>query len=254
MSFLSDVTGINVGGGQVSATPGGLIGGLFGGIPGAFIGNKVGNAVNGQGGNQFSAPAMDSASLNQVSNNENSLLKTPGEQSQRLLKGTDAANSIASNSNLEQENNALGGGGIPGMSKAISDQAAKNFETQKGKLQTQADLQGMQMANQNMNVAASNAIALYNAQTGVQSSINNYNLQANAARYGVISSLMSGAGSMAGAYAGYNSNQNMINAINGGNMNSPMFGQASNMAMPQMGSEYAPASYGNALGEFNLGE
>ena len=178
-----------------------VAGGLLGGIG---LGAVGGNALYGAMGTQaFQAPAMDQGSQNQITSEENSLSQTPQQNTAAIMNGTQNAGSVQDVSQAQgKEQMSQGGGGIPGMSGAISAKAAKNFATQQGGLQTKAALQGQMMTNQNLNTAAANAVALSNAQNNVQNMTNQFQLQANASRYAVISGLMKGAGSAAGGMAG----------------------------------------------------
>jgi hypothetical protein len=187
---------------QITAIPGditGAIGQGLGGVSNAF------NSLTGGNTPQYTQPTMSAGSQAAVTQDENGLLKTPQQQTDALMQGTGAASQIQNQGqNQQHEQNEEGGGGINGMSTAISNKAQKNFATKQAQLQQNANLSGAQTSMQNVNMAATQGIALANAQRGVDSSINNYNLQANQARYSTISSLMSGAGALTGAYMGSN--------------------------------------------------
>lgn len=193
-------------------------------VSGGSIGNTIDSVV--QGPQAFSAPSMDPGSSAQVGQIQNSMQQSPQQYSGQIMQGTGAASNIQNNTgNAQTEQNELGGGGIPGMQQAIGNKAAKNFAVQQGKLQQNANFSGQQMANQNMNTAASNAIALQNAQNGVNSAVNSYNLQSNAARYQTISSLMSGAGSFGGyAYGNSQGNQSGSSPLTNSQMGAQDFG------------------------------
>ena len=241
MSFFSDP------GGALTSIEQNPVGTMIGTNTAIGFPQAVGNMLNGPGSPNL--PAMNPNSQAQVTNSENSLMKTPQQQTAGLLAGTGAGATIANQGAAQQnEQNELGGGGMPGMSDAISAKAAKNFSTSQGRLQQNANFQGAQMANQNMNVAAANAIALQNAQTGVDSSINNLNLQANASRYQTISSLMSGAGAMGGAYAGSKFSPYQSGIANTLNNSEDQF------TNPGMNIESTPGSSGTGyMGTSNFG-
>lgn len=148
---------------------------------------------------QLHLPKMDSNSANQVAEQENNLQESPEQTTQKIMKDTGRASGVQNiGQGQSQENQSLGGGGMPGMSEAISNKAQKNFETQKARLQQNADLQGQEMSNKNHMSATTQAIALKDAETGVQSSINQLQLQANQATYQTVASIMTGAGSLGG--------------------------------------------------------
>jgi len=176
-------------------------------IPGEVSGalQGIGNFITGKTwAPQYNPATIDPGSASQVASIENGLLATPQQNTDKIMQGTGAAGQIENQSEQAQnENSEHGGGGISGMSQAISNKASKNFSTSQNKLNANAQFQGQAMANNNINVATANSIAMQNAQYNLQSSINNANLQANQARYNTIGGLMSGAGSFAGSYYGH---------------------------------------------------
>lgn len=202
MSFWSDSTGLNLDTtkGQYSSTPAGLISLIPGGQPLSMaLTAASGNGPLGMQKPPLALPGMDDASKQQITDQENSSLRRPQDYQSAIMQGTGAAGSIqnqAGNQAAEQE--SQGGGGMPGMTQAIGDRAAKNFQTSKDRLNQKSQIEGMHMANQNTSTATDQAIALSAAQRGVDNQVNNYNLQSDQARYQVISSIMGGAGSIGG--------------------------------------------------------
>jgi len=179
----------------------------------------------------------------------------------QITQGTGQAGNINDQSTAQtNETASQGGGGMGGMQQAIANKSNKNFSTQQAKMQQNAQFQGQVMANNNYNTAAANAIALQNAQNGVDSSILQYSLQANAARYGTISSLMSGAGSLAGAYAGSSSSGTSNGTQQDGNTNpASVYGTAGSNAWASdpsgqnnMGS-YGQSTWGNGSQNNSMG-
>jgi hypothetical protein len=211
----------------------------------------IGNVITGkQWAPQYNPYQMDPGSANQVSQIENGLLTTPQQNTSNILQNTGNAGAIQNQTaNQNLSNQEQGGGGISGMTKAIGNKAAKNFATSQGRLNVNAQLQGQQMSNNNMSTATANAIGMQNAEYNLQSSVNNANLAANAARYQTVSSLMSGAGSFAGSYYGhqaastpgqtYSDNGNMGNYGQEGN---PDFSTGSNSSMGDYGLSSSSAS------------
>lgn len=151
----------------------------------------------------FNRPGMDEEENKQVAGQMEGLLRSPESYSKDIMKDTDKANQIQGQSqNQANEQQQLGGGGISGMTQAISDKAQKNFAKDQGRLQQQAKFQSQQMANQNTSAAASLSIALSDAQNHVNSQLNQLQLETNAATYRTVASIMSGAGSVVGVALG----------------------------------------------------
>lgn len=164
--------------------------------------------LSGDANPKLNKPAMDPGSVNSINTIQNNLLKTPQENAAQMMQGTGLAGGIAGQGdNQSNEKNSLGGGGINGMSEAISRKAQNSFAKDKGRLEQQSKFQGQVMANNNINAETANAIAISNAENNVNSSMNQLALQANAARYQTVSGIMSGAGSFAGTMAGSNNHE-----------------------------------------------
>lgn len=208
----------------------------------------IGGQLFGQAPGSFKAPGMDPGSANQVADIQNSLLKTPDQQAQGLLAGSGAAGAIANQSgNQNAESKQEGGGGMPGMSAAIGAKAAKNFATSQGRLTQNAQFAGAQMANQNLNTASANAIAMQNAQNNINSSLNNLTLQSNQARYNTIAGIMSGAGSIAGVFAAQPNAPN----LNGTTGNA--YSNSQNMYNEGVGPSQ-PTTQSNPMGSYGMTE
>ena len=165
----------------------------------------VNDFVNGltNGPASYQQAPMDPGSSTQIANSQNQLSNSPAQNQANILEGTGAASSIQNQAgNQTAETAEQGGGGINGMTSAIGNRNAKNFATSQNKLSQAAQIQGMQMTNQNMNMAAQTSMALSKAQEGITSQSNALNIAANAARYNTISQLMGGAGSFGGQMLG----------------------------------------------------
>lgn len=166
---------------------------------------------------------------------QNGLLNSPESYQAQIMSGTDAAAPIANQtSNQEQEQNSEGGGGMPGMTAAIGNRAQKNFSQDNARLNQHAQIQGMETSNTNIGLATTNAIAEQNAQNGIQSSLNQYNLAANAARYQTVSQLMSGAGSLGGLAMAQSSQPQSQQEFN----NQQGLSGSQDLTMPETGSSY----------------
>lgn len=193
-------------GDRMGDLPGGALGSVIAGPFGLIAGtdNPISNAFTGRGAPAgFVAPSMNQTAQNQVTQNQNNLLKTPEQHAQELMAGTGAANQVQNQTGRQaNEQKQLGGGGIDGMTEAIGQKAQKNFAPSQAKLQKQSEFAGANMTMNNTNMAAANAISIANAQRGVDSQVMRFNLESNAARYATISGLMAGAGSIGGMIAG----------------------------------------------------
>jgi len=212
-------------GGQILDLNNRAVGSQLTGLPDMSI-NKLFDSATGGPGPTYHAPSSDPQGDKQMQDQMQGLLKSPEGHMQDIMSGTGKAGQIQNQSqNQANEQNQLGGGGINGMSQAISDKAQKNFSKDQDRLQMQSKFKGQEMANRNALASASLHTALSDAQNNVNSQLNQLQLEANAATYRTAASIMSGAGSLAGVMA------------------------AKNRPAPYTNAQLGDTGYGNAPGE-----
>lgn len=174
---------------------------------------------------------------------------TPGSVAQQSLNGTQGSGAMVSNfgQQAQNEQNSLGGGGMPGMAAAIQNKQMKNYNISQGALGQQANLYGQQQAY-NLNTQAANTVnQLSTLEMGAANYANAASIATQGARNAVVSGIFQGAGALggiaaAGGFGGGSSPSNYQATVQGATDMS--------MVMPQMGEG---GGFGAANGAGSLG-
>lgn len=96
----------------------------------------------------------------------------------------------------------LGGNTNMGMGAAISAKAGKLFDQSLSQIKEKNQFQGLMMQHQQTAQAAQLSNQLTSIQRGIATNIAQFQTEADATRYAILNGIMSGAGSVGGAFAG----------------------------------------------------
>jgi hypothetical protein len=153
----------------------------------------------------YNQPVLSGAADQVIGNTvNNQALGTQPQYAQAALQGTQNSGAMVSNlgNQLTNENNALGGGGMPGMQAAIQNKQMKNYNISQGNLGNQANLWGVQTQMDRTTQAANTLNNLSDMEWGVANFSNNADIATQGARNAVIGGVFQGAGALGGAIAG----------------------------------------------------
>jgi hypothetical protein len=126
----------------------------------------------------------------------------PQDYANQTMQGVESTSRPISNDENANTNNSLGGNQADaGLGAAISAKAGKMYNKNLGAVSSQAQFQGALTNIQRSNDYATTQVGIANAQRGINSQMNEINIQAQAAQYQLVGSMFKGAGSIGGVMA-----------------------------------------------------